>query len=182
MKLFTITLLIFFSLINSELMSQNSTKTISQQDSIKESVTFEKQPLMIFDDKIIKSKKELNSINPNIIQELTVYKNDLDKFVNEYGAKAKNGVVFIYSKHYIANRWFNKFAVFNKRLQKRILEKKINYTDYKIYLNKVPLEINFFNGLEKKMDSMTIKKVKFKKSKSSKKGGLILIKTKAIKH
>ena len=136
MKVYILSILFFLS-FQMKLIGQNSNtnKTISKQDSIKESVTFEKQPLMIFDDKIIESSKELNAINPNTIQELTVFKEDLNKFVNQYGEKAKNGVVFIYSKKYIANRWFNQFASFNKRFQKIIKQKDYNYTDFKILLN-----------------------------------------------
>lgn len=179
MKLFVLTLLFVLSLQN-ELISQNSNSndTISEQDSISENIRFEKQPLMIFDDKIIESSKELNAIDPNTIQELTVYKDDLDEFVNKYGKKAKNGIIFIYSKRYIANRWFQKFASFNKKFQKRIATTDFIYTDFEVFFNKTLLETDFLSDLEKKMDSMTIKRVKFKKAE---KGGLIKIKAKKVK-
>jgi hypothetical protein len=177
MKFFTSILLVLLS-FQMELNGQNSTinDTISKEESIEESVTFEKQPLMIFDDKIIESSKELNEIDPNTIQELTVYKEDLNKFVKQYGEKAENGIIFIYSKRYIAHRWFVKFASFNKKFQKSITNK-----DYKVLLNKEQLKTDFLNDLDKKMDSVVVKKIKFKKPKTSEKGGIIKIKIKKIK-
>jgi hypothetical protein len=182
MKFSTTILLVLLS-FQIELNGQNSTisDTISKEESIEESVTFEKQPLMIFDDKIIESSKELNEIDPNTIQELTVYKVDLDKFVKQYGEKAENGIIFIYSKHYIAHKWFINFASFSKRFQKSITNKDYNYLDFKVLLNKEQLKADFINDLDKKMDSMVIKKIKFKKPKYFEKGGIIKIKTKKIK-
>ena len=173
--------LLFLCIIPAKLFGQSPSSNISREDSIRENVKFEKQPLMIFDDKKIESSKELNAIDPNTIQELTVYKEDLAKFVNQYGKIAENGIIFIYSKRYIANRWFNKFAAFNKRFQKRITSKAYNYTDFKIFLNKEQLKTDFLNDLDKKMDSVVIKKVKFKKLKTTEDGGIIKIRTKKLK-
>ena len=54
-----------------------------------------KDPLIIFDGKEI-SKKELDSIDPNTIESMSVLKNE--NAVAQYGEKAKNGVIIIQSK------------------------------------------------------------------------------------
>ncbi|MEN3322901.1 hypothetical protein VP395_04125 [Mariniflexile soesokkakense] len=180
MKLLILLLLISFNIYITKSFGQNipDNDSISKQESIKESVRFENQPLMIFDDKIIKSSKELNSIDPNTIQELTVYKTDLDEFISKYGEKAKNGIIFICSKHYVANRWFNELSVYSKKLKSLILKNNIEYTNFKIYLNDELLKLDFFDKLDDQLENQTIKKVNLKNFKKDSNSGIIIIKTK----
>jgi hypothetical protein len=132
-------------------------------------VKFDQKPLFIFDDKILVSDEELQSIDPSVVQELVVIKeNSLENYIIRYGSDAKNGVVLIYSKDYVAMRWYKTFSNYNKKLKKIISNNDFQYLDYSVYLNKEKLKDDFFDGLEKRLENHSIKKLKYYKIRNNK--------------
>jgi hypothetical protein len=141
------------------------------EDSQLQNDEIEKRPMMFFNDKIIESLDELNNIDVEDVQEIVVIKDSgLSSYINKYGPNAQNGIVLIYSKDFVANRWFTDFAKLNNKLQMILAQEGLKYTDYIVYLNKTQLEREFFNGLEAQLDDKNIKSVKFKQSTNGSKG------------
>lgn len=89
MKLFVVLLAIAFHL-NSQAQDQNKNLIINCgcRDSTK-------KPLIVLDGKIL-SSKPLDSIKPNDIERVDVFKDS--SLTKVYGEKARHGVIFIYTK------------------------------------------------------------------------------------
>lgn len=136
------------------------------------------EPLVFFDDNKIQSIELIGKIDTSNIQEIKVVKKDLDSYIKLYGPDARNGLIFIYSKTFIAKKWYKDFAFENKTINKIIDDPEFNYKDYKVYLNNELLKTDFFDGLNEKLKSQKIKNIKIKKYKSENKKGIIIIETK----
>ena len=151
-----------------------------QSDSTQNVIGPDDHPLIFFDDRRIESTEELQSIDPQNVQEIVVVKDSLSEYIDKYGPEAKGGVIFVYSKKFVARRWYLKFAEYNRKVAKLIGAVDFQYPDYKVYLNNELLKPDFFDGLEKKMGKLTIDKVKFRKSKDDNTEGKVLVKLKPV--
>jgi hypothetical protein len=168
MKHLFVIICMLFSILHNHLFAQ-------EIDTAK--IKFDKKPLFVFDDTILLTDEELQAIDPLDVQELVVIKdNSLENYIKRYGSMAENGVVLIYSKDFVAMRWFNVFSDYNKRLKKMISKSNVHYLNYSVYLGKEKLNDDFFDGLEKRLENYSIKKIKYCKIKDN--TGKIIISTK----
>ena len=78
------------------------------------------EPLVFFDDNKIQSIELIGKIDTSNIQEIKVVKKDLDSYIKLYGPETRNGLIFIYSKTFIAKKWYKDFAFINKTINKII--------------------------------------------------------------
>lgn len=176
MKTKTFALLIF-SLLTINLRAQESVVP-KYFEIAKKTLNSNFEPLLFFDDIKIQNVNQIGKIDTSNIQEIKVIKDDLDSLIKLYGPEARNGLIFIYSKEFIAKKWFKDFAHKNKAIEIIIEDSSFNYKDYIIFLNDELLKTDFFNGLNEKMKSQKIDTIKIEKYKSDVKKGIIHIKTK----
>jgi len=140
-----------------------------------------KEPPLILIDNCILDLDSMKNMDPNDIGEIKVMKPDND-YVNQYGEKARNGVLLIKTKKLVAREWFSFFYSIakSKELKAFIENDSFNYTDFKDILNSKELETDFFVKL--KLTENDVKSIKFKKLNVDKTGfkGIIVIHTYSV--
>lgn len=136
------------------------------------------EPLLFFDDIKIQNLNQIGKVDSSNIQEIRVIKENLDSLIKLYGPEARNGLIFIYTKGFVAKKWYRVFTSKNEDISKIIEDSNFNYQDYKIYLNGQLLKNDFFDEINEKLRSKEIESVIVERYKSEKKKGIITIKTK----
>ena len=162
-------LIVILTVSISNLKSQTNDTLLIQEKSAPSQN--QKDPLFIFDNTVIK-RDILTDIDPMLIQEIEVIKNKdtCEKFVEAYGEDARNGVIIIKTKKYLAIQWITIFNRFCKsdRLDRLLAKPDFDYEKFSIYLNGIKLKTDFFDKLElKEIDILNVqfKKVLFKKDR-----------------
>jgi hypothetical protein len=140
---------------------------------------FNKDPLMIFDNVVI-TQKDLIDIDPKLIQEVEIIKEgkSCEIFVESYGVVARNGVIIIRTKKYIALQWLNIFNKFCKsdKLSELLTNPSFDYKITRVFLNGKKLKLDFFDKFT--LDESEIAVVHFRKAMLNKDKYKISIKTK----
>lgn len=134
-------------------------------------------PLMIYDGIVINSDEELYKIDVDEIYSVEVIKSDLDKYIEKYGDRAKNGVTFITSKKSQFLKVFMFLVLKSPELAYHLENGTFDLDNFILKLNGKKI---FDNRLDciLEIESDKIKKVKIKKTKKSLNYNVLIVKYK----
>lgn len=168
-------LIISLSFINLRAQETPSPKYF---EIVKRPLTNKYEPLLFFNDTIIRNVNQIGKLDKSNIHKIIVVKNNLDSLTKIYGTEAQNGLIFIYSKEFVAKKWLKEFSLKNNAISKIVEDTTFSYKDYLVYLNGELLKTDFFDGLDEKLKSQKILDVEIKRYKSDSEKGIFCIKTK----
>lgn len=122
-----------------------------------------KQPLVLLDGEKYSDPEFMHSIDPSSIYSLEVLKgHDVQSYVDKYGDLAKNGVISVTTKGFVAKQWYNRFAKYQPTIKIICKREDFDYNSYRVFLNEQLLNNQDLKNWDSQFENQNIKNVDFK--------------------